>query len=237
MTDWETVYQDIRPLLDKNEDNHLDTLFTLLRQKSISTLNLGVKECADLLLNIMTENGIEAQLMDTGGHPVVYGELLDPENTTTMLFYGHYDVQPPEPLDLWESDPFEPTIRNGRIYGRGTGDNKGQLIAHILAVGTLLKEHGSLPVNVKFLFEGEEEKGSVNLASFAENHKDLLKADLAYTADGPMEGDGQPSVTLGNRGLLYVEVKAQGAIRDNHSGIELPPLSLTLRSGRFLGTK
>ena len=218
MTDWKTVYQDIRPLLDKNKDNHLDTLFTLLRQPSISTLNLGVKECADLLLNMMTENGIEAQLMDTGGHPVVYGELLDPANTTTILFYGHYDVQPPEPLELWESDPFEPTIRNGRIYGRGTGDNKGQLIAHILAVGTLLKEHGSLPVNVKFLFEGEEEKGSVNLASFAEKHKDLLKADIAYTADGPMEGDGQPSVTLGNRGLLYVEVKAQGANRDNHSG-------------------
>ncbi|OJF97132.1 M20/M25/M40 family metallo-hydrolase [Alkalibacterium sp. 20] len=218
MTDWKTTYEEVRITLDHRKDDHLNTLFTLLRQPSISTLNIGVRECADLLLNIMQSSGIDAKIMETKGHPVVYGELSDQKNTKTILFYGHYDVQPPEPLDLWESDPFVPTIRDGKIYGRGTGDNKAQLIAHVLAVKTLLDQNGSLPVNVKFLFEGEEEKGSVNLASFVEENKDLLEADIAYTADGPMEGDGQPTVTLGNRGLLYVELNALGANKDNHSG-------------------
>lgn len=218
MTDWKTTYGEIRQTLDHKKDDHLNTLFTLLRQPSISTLNIGVRECADLLLTIMQGSGIDAKIMETKGHPVVYGEISDPKNTKTILFYGHYDVQPPEPLDLWESDPFVPTIRDGKVYGRGTGDNKGQLIAHVLAVKTLLEQNGSLPVNVKFLYEGEEEKGSVNLASFVDEHKELLKADIAYTADGPMEGDGQPTVTLGNRGLLYVELNAFGANRDNHSG-------------------
>ncbi|PRY82303.1 M20/M25/M40 family metallo-hydrolase [Alkalibacterium olivapovliticus] len=218
MTDWKTTYQEIRQTLDHKKDDHLNTLFTLLRQPSISTLNIGVRECAELLLGIMKDSGINADIMETKGHPVVYGEIIDPKNTKTILFYGHYDVQPPEPLELWESDPFVPTIRDGKIFGRGTGDNKGQLIAHVLAVKTLLEQNGSLPVNVKFLYEGEEEKGSVNLASFVAEHKDLLKADIAYTADGPMEGDGQPTVTLGNRGLLYVELNALGANRDNHSG-------------------
>lgn len=218
MSTWKTHYQQAKEVLDQKKEEHLDTLFTLLRQPSISTLNLGVRECAELLKSIMTDSGIDTQIMETKGLPVVYGEVINPKNTRTVLFYGHYDVQPPDPLDLWESDPFDPVIRDGKIYGRGTGDNKGQLIAHVLAVKTLLEQNGSLPINVKFLFEGEEEKGSVNLASFVEEHQDLLKADLAYTADGPMEGDDQPSVTLGNRGLLYVEVKATGARHDNHSG-------------------
>lgn len=218
MTDWKNVYKNCEIALNEKKEEHLEALFTLLKQPSISTLNIGIEECADLLLNLMTEAGVDARLMDTGGHPVVYGEYSRPENTRTILFYGHYDVQPADPLDLWHSDPFTPTIRDGKIYGRGTGDNKGQLIAHVLAVKTLLEQNGSLPVNVKFLFEGEEEKGSVNLASFVENNKELLKADIAYTADGPMEADGQPTVTLGNRGLLYSEVTAQGADRDNHSG-------------------
>lgn len=218
MTDWKTLYKTCETALNEKKEEHLQSLFTLLRQPSISTLNIGIRECADLLLNLMSDCGIDARLMETEGNPVVYGEYTRPENTRTILFYGHYDVQPADPLDLWHSDPFTPTIRDGRIYGRGTGDNKGQLIAHILGVKTLLEQNGSLPVNVKFLYEGEEEKGSVNLASFVEDNKELLKADIAYTADGPMEADGQPTVTLGNRGLLYVEIKAQGADRDNHSG-------------------
>ncbi|MCC5890926.1 MAG: M20/M25/M40 family metallo-hydrolase, partial [Alkalibacterium sp.] len=169
MNNWKDTYKNCEALLNEKKDTHLDALFTLLRQPSISTLNIGIKECADLLLNLMTDCGIDARLMETGGHPVVYGEYTHPENTRTILFYGHYDVQPADPLELWHSDPFTPTIRDGKIYGRGTGDNKGQLIAHILAVKTLLEQNGSLPVNVKFLYEGEEEKGSVNLASFVEN--------------------------------------------------------------------
>lgn len=197
---------------------HMESLFKLIRQPSISAQNLGVLECADLLQSMMVDAGIETQILETEGFPVVYGEVLHPDNDLTVLFYGHYDVQPPEPLELWHSEPFEPTIRDGKIFGRGTGDNKGQLIAHVLAVKGLLELYGKLPINVKFLFEGEEEKGSVNLEAFAEKHKDLLKADIAYTADGPMEGKDQPSVTLGNRGLLYIELNAKGALRDNHSG-------------------
>lgn len=214
----QTKYTHIFQSLDSKKDWHLHTLFTLLRQPSISTQNIGVRECASLLRSIMEDCGIDAKILETKGDPVVYGEVSHPDNTLTVLFYGHYDVQPPEPLDLWESDPFEPTIREKKIYARGVCDNKGQLIAHVLAVHTLLNEYGSLPVNVKFLFEGEEEKGSVNLASFVEENKDLLQADIAYTADGPMEGDDQPSVTLGNRGILYSEIRAFGANRDNHSG-------------------
>lgn len=204
--------------LETQKETHLETLFTLIRQKSISAQNIGVRECANLLEGMMKEAGIETQQLETKGDPVVYGEVLHPDNELTVLFYGHYDVQPPEPLELWKSEPFEPTIRDEKIYGRGTGDNKGQLLAHVLAVKTLLELYGKLPINVKFLFEGEEEKGSVNLAPFVENHKDLLKADIAYTADGPMQGDGQSSVTLGNRGLLYIELNAYGSVRDNHSG-------------------
>lgn len=208
----------VKEKLNQEKDFHMDSLFKLIRQRSISAQNEGILECAELLEGMMQDAGIDTQILETAGYPVVYGEVLHPDNELTVLFYGHYDVQPPEPLELWESEPFEPTIRDGKIYGRGTGDNKGQLIAHVLAVKSLLELYEKLPINVKFLFEGEEEKGSINLAPFAENHKDLLQADIAFTADGPMEGKDQPSVTLGNRGLLYIELNAQGAVRDNHSG-------------------
>ncbi|WP_208560726.1 M20/M25/M40 family metallo-hydrolase [Marinilactibacillus kalidii] len=211
-------FDDVLLKLKEEEAFHMDTLFELIRQRSISAQNIGVEACADLLQSMMEDAGIDTQQLATEGFPVVYGEVIHPDNDLTILFYGHYDVQPPEPLELWDTDPFEPTIRNGKIYGRGTGDNKGQLIAHVLAVKALLDLHGRLPVNVKFLFEGEEEKGSIHLAPFAQAHQELLKADIAYTADGPMEGKDQPSVTLGNRGLLYIELNAQGAVRDNHSG-------------------
>ncbi len=211
-------FEKVREKLDKEKAFHMESLFKLIRQPSISAQNRGVLECANLLATMMKDAGIDTKTLDTEGYPVVYGEVLHPDNKLTVLFYGHYDVQPPEPLELWNSDPFEPTIHDGKIYGRGTGDNKGQLIAHVLAVKSLLDLYGKLPINVKFLFEGEEEKGSINLAPFVENNKELLAANIAYTADGPMEGKDQPSVTLGNRGLLYIELKAQGAIKDNHSG-------------------
>lgn len=212
------TFEEVKQKLSEEKEAHLDTFFSLIRQKSISAQNIGVKDCADLLESIMNEAGIETRQIETDGHPVVYGEISHPENEVTVLFYGHYDVQPPEPLELWESEPFEPTIRDAKIYGRGTGDNKGQLLAHVLAVKTLLEFDDHLPVNVKFLFEGEEEQGSVHLASFVEEHKNLLQADIAYTADGPMQGENQPLVTLGNRGLLYIELNAKGATHDNHSG-------------------
>lgn len=158
------------------------------------------------------------QKLLTKGHPVVYGEVIQPDNNFTLLIYGHYDVQPPEPLDKWVSPPFEPTIRNGRIYARGAGDNKGQLLANVLAVGLFLEQEKHLPINVKFLFEGEEESGSPSLEDFVRDHKSLLQADLVYTSDGPLDSSGKPMVLLGCRGMLSFELTVEGASHDNHSG-------------------
>ncbi|GIO05584.1 peptidase M20 [Brevibacillus reuszeri] len=205
-------------LIEERKEHYLQQLFSLLKQESISTTNVGVRECAQLLKEMMQASGIESRLIETEGHPVVYGEWLKAENSFTVLIYGHYDVQPPEPLEEWQSPPFEPTIRDGRIYCRGVGDNKGQLMAQVLAIKTYLDSFGELPVNVKLVFEGEEENGSPHLASFVERHKELLACDLVYTSDGPMHVSGIPSVELGVRGILGVELIAHGAKWDHHSG-------------------
>lgn len=208
----------INHLIEERKEQYLQQLFTLLKQKSISTMNVGIRECAELLKDIMEKCGIHTRLIETDGHPVVYGEIMREENNFTLLIYGHYDVQPPDPIDEWLSPPFEPTIRNGRIYCRGVGDNKGQLMAQVLAIKTYLDSFGELPINVKLVFEGEEESGSMNLSSFVTEHKELLACDLVYTSDGPMHSSGIPSVELGVRGILGVELVAQGAKWDNHSG-------------------
>ncbi|MED4582652.1 M20/M25/M40 family metallo-hydrolase [Brevibacillus choshinensis] len=208
----------VERLLEERKSDYLQQLFALLKQKSISTTNEGVRECAELLLEMMQSCGIQSRLMETAGHPVVYGEWLKAENTLTVLIYGHYDVQPPDPVEEWQSPPFEPTIREGRIYCRGVGDNKGQLMAQVLAIKTYLDSFGDLPVNVKLLFEGEEEISSPHLAAFVAEHKELLACDLIYTSDGPMHGSGIPSVELGVRGILGVEMIAYGAKWDHHSG-------------------
>ncbi|WP_156289410.1 M20/M25/M40 family metallo-hydrolase [Oceanobacillus salinisoli] len=204
-------------LLNKKEE-YLEQLFTLLRQKSISTQNEGMTECAELLKKMMEEIGIHTKIMKTNGHPVVYGERLKDENAFTLLFYGHYDVQPPDPIDEWLSPPFEPTIRDGRIYARGAGDNKRQLMATLLGVKTYIDSFGDWPINIKFIFEGEEENGSPHLASFVKENKELLKADLVYTADGSSHNSGCPLILLGARGSLQLELKAKEAKWDNHSG-------------------
>lgn len=147
----------VKDFVASNQLAFLDQLYSLLRQKSISAQNDGVEECAKLVMEMMNEIGITTKLIDTDGHPVVYGELINPENTFTLLIYGHYDVRPPEPLEKWVSNPFEPEIRDGRIYARGAGDNKGQLLAQLLGVKTYLETIGELPINLKFVFEGEEE--------------------------------------------------------------------------------
>lgn len=205
-------------LIEERKEHYLQQLFSLLKQESISTTNVGVRECAQLLKEMMQASGIESRLIETEGHPVVYGEWLKAENAFTVLIYGHYDVQPPEPLEEWQSPPFEPTIRDGRIYCRGVGDNKGQLMAQVLAIKTYLDSFGELPVNVKLVFEGEEENGSPHLAAFVTQHKELLACDLVYTSDGPMHVSGIPSVELGVRGILGVELVAHGAKWDHHSG-------------------
>jgi acetylornithine deacetylase/succinyl-diaminopimelate desuccinylase-like protein len=204
--------------VDVNHDVFLEQLFVLLRQKSISAQNIGVEECKNLLVDMIKDAGMQVEVIPTKGHPIIYAEHISDHEKPTVLFYGHYDVQPPDPLDEWISPPFEPTLRNGKIYARGVGDNKGQLMAHVLAVKSFMKVHGALPVNVKFVFEGEEEVASPNIAAFVEAHREKLKTDLVYTSDGPLDGSGKPMVVLGVRGILYVELEAHGAKWDNHSG-------------------
>lgn len=211
-------FNQLDEIILNNKDHYIEQLFTLLKQQSISTQNVGMTECAELLKNMMVELGITTQIMKTNGHPIVYGEMMKNETFFTLLIYGHYDVQPAEPLEEWLSPPFEPTIRNGRIYGRGAGDNKGQLMAQLLGVKTYLNLFEDLPINIKFIFEGEEEQGSLNLASFVKEHKERLKADLVYTSDGSSHSSGAPLLLLGARGSLNLELKAKGADFDNHSG-------------------
>lgn len=210
--------QEIFRYVDQNRERFLGELFALLRQPSISVANQGVTECAELLKGQMEDIGIPARILSTAGHPVVYGEVKAAGAKRTVLIYGHYDVQPPDPLESWKSPPFEPTIRDGRIYGRGTGDNKGQFFAHLKAVEAILKVRQTLPVNVKFLFEGEEEISSRSLRAFMQEHRELLSADYAYCSDGGMQPGDQPTIVFGVRGILYVEVTAAGANRDVHSG-------------------
>jgi acetylornithine deacetylase/succinyl-diaminopimelate desuccinylase-like protein len=202
---------------EQQRESHLQMLKQLVAQPSVSPTGEGVLDCALLLTGMMEEAGIRTELLPTPGWPVVYGEV-DAGAPLTILFYGHYDVQPPEPLELWESPPFAPTVRNGRLYGRGTGDNKGQLLANLLAVRAFLKTGTPLPVNVRFCFEGEEESSSLHLPWAVEQYREKLKTDLVYTADGPKHPSERPTIFLGVRGIQYVEVNAYGAARDNHSG-------------------
>jgi acetylornithine deacetylase/succinyl-diaminopimelate desuccinylase-like protein len=204
--------------VERNRKPYLDTLFTLIRQPSVSAQNLGIRECAGLLAEMVRDAGMDARIMETPGQPLVYASRLVSPDAFTILFYGHYDVQPPEPLEDWHSAPFQPEVRAGKIYGRGAADNKGQLLGHVLAVKTWLQARPELPVNVKMIFEGEEESDSPHLDEFVAEKRDLLKADLVYTSDGALHDTGTPLVILGVRGELYVELTAHGAKWDNHSG-------------------
>ncbi len=204
--------------IDAHREDSLEILKTLIRQPSISAQDNGVKECAQLLAGLTRDLGIPTEVIPTATQPVVVGELRRDPKAYTLLLYGHYDVQPPEPLDLWQSPPFEPTIRDGRLYGRGTGDNKGQLITHVLAAKAWLDATGGPPINLKFIFEGEEESGSPGLANFVKAHRERLAADLVYISDGGLHPSGAPVISLGNRGILGITLMAQGADRDNHSG-------------------
>jgi acetylornithine deacetylase/succinyl-diaminopimelate desuccinylase-like protein len=201
-----------------NEERFIDELASLVRQPSNSATGEGVEDCASVLKELMEKSGIEARILSTGGSPVVYGETLGPEKGLTVLIYGHYDVKPPEPLDAWISPPFKPEIRNGRMYGRGAGDDKGQLYAHVKAVESVLAVEGKLPVTVKFLFEGEEEIASPNLKPFVSNNRELLRADLMYSSDGTMPFGQKPGINFGVRGIVKIEISSRGPSRDVHSG-------------------
>jgi len=212
------ISPEIEHAIAARRDEFLRTLFRLLRQPSISTQGIGVSECAALVKTVLEEHGLRGQVLPTAGLPVVYGERSAGADANTLLIYGHYDVQPPEPLEAWVSPPFEPTIRDGRIYARGTGDNKGQFLAHILAI-KVLADLGQLPpLNIKMLLEGEEESSSPNLPAFVEGHRDLLRADCLFAADGPGHLSGRPIVFFGMRGNMKMELEATGPNRDLHSG-------------------
>ncbi len=203
---------------ERRRDEDLADLLRLVAQPSISAQNVGVRECADLEAGLLRQAGLSTREIETAGHPMVYGEWLGAPGKPTILFYGHYDVQPPDPLDLWTTPPFEPAIRDGRIYARGVADNKAQHFSHIAAIRSWLETTGSLPVNVKVLLEGEEETGSPHLESTVLAHRDLLAANLVYTSDGPVQNVAYPQINFGVRGMLYIELRAIGPNRDLHSG-------------------
>ena len=203
------------------EDNRaafLDRLIAYLKHPSISAENIGIDEVGALLVEMLTEIGLETRLVPTDGHPMVVARWEKAPGKPTVLLYGHYDVQPPDPLDKWVSPPFEPAIRDGRLYARGVGDNKGQHFAQILAIESHLKVHGVLPCNVILLLEGEEEIGSPHIAGFVRANTHLLKADLAVTADGPRHASGAPTIKFGSRGVVSFELRCKHASRDVHSG-------------------
>jgi acetylornithine deacetylase/succinyl-diaminopimelate desuccinylase-like protein len=210
---------DSREQVDGSKEELLGELNEFLRMPSISARadeNGEFRDCAEWVAGKLQEAGAaEAGIMETDGHPVVYAELG--EGPRTLLSYGHYDVQPPEPLDLWESDPFEPTVRDGGLYARGVADDKADVLARIQALRLYIGEHGGLPFKLKFLIEGEEEIGSPNLAPFVRSNAHLLSADACLWEGSMKDEAGRPVIFCGTKGMAYVELRARGASHDLHS--------------------
>lgn len=212
--------KDVSDYLQSHRDQHLSALSDLLGIPSLANLDDGnCEKCADWLAKYLGNAGMETQILSTSGKPCVVAKYHTSDNLPTVLIYGHYDVQPPDPLDLWASPPFEATVRNGNLYARGANDDKGQLFAHIMAVEAWLQTHGKLPVNVTLLLEGEEEIGSPTIERFIVEHKELLAADAAVISDSEFFAPGVPSITYALRGIAYVELKVTGAEADCHSGL------------------
>ena len=197
---------------------HLEILLDYVARPSISTQNIGVAECAAHSASLLRSAGCTPRIIESDGYPIVLGEMVAGPDAPTVLLYGHYDVQPPEPLEAWTSPPFEPEVRDGRVFGRGVADNKGQHLAHILAIKAYNETAGATPLNVKVLLEGEEESGSPHLDDFVRAHRDLLSCDLVITSDGGADPSGRPLVSFGVRGMLSLELEARGAAMDLHSG-------------------
>ena len=205
-----------------NQDRFIEELFQWLRIPSVSADSrhkADVRNAAEFLKEKLTAAGAaKVEICDTKGHPIVYAETIRDPKLPTVLVYGHYDVQPADPLDLWNSPPFEPVIKDGRIYARGSCDDKGQVYMHVKAFETMMKNK-SLPCNVKFMIEGEEEVGSDNLGTFVKSNKEKLKADIILISDTALISLEHPSITTGLRGLSYMEVEVTGPNRDLHSGV------------------
>ena len=202
--------------------NYLDEYFSFLRFPSVSTDSsyaAKVKQCADWLAEKLKAIGLEAEVVPTPGHPVVWARNKHRENRRTVVIYGHYDVQPPDPLALWESPPFEPVLKDGYVFARGATDNKGQILAHILGVQEAIEADRELPVNLHFVIEGEEEIGSGNLPPFLKSHQSKLKCDVVMVSDTGMIAPRTPTISYGLRGVVALELKVTGPKIDLHSGI------------------
>lgn len=214
--------QEIRKYVSENKQRFLDELFELLRFPSVSAdpkYKGDVIKTAEFVAEKLKAAGAEkVEICTTAGYPIVYGEKLVDKSVPTVLVYGHYDVQPPDPLELWKTPPFEPTVRDEKIYARGACDDKGQFYMHVKAF-ELMMQTGALPCNVKFMIEGEEEVGSANLGVFVAENKERLKADVVLISDTSMISLEHPSLETGLRGLSYVEVEVTGPNRDLHSGV------------------
>jgi len=208
--------------INLHRDRYVDELKAYLAIPSISALPAhhgDVVRCAEWTAEELTRIGLgHVKVIETPGNPVVYGEWLGAAGAPTILFYGHYDVQPVDPLDLWTSPPFEATVRDGELYARGSADDKGQIFMHFKAIEAWLKQTGSLPVNIKVFIEGEEEVGSTHLDTFVADNRELLKADVVVISDSPMFDRGVPSICYGLRGLAYFQIDVRGTNSDLHSG-------------------
>ncbi|MEX2372093.1 MAG: dipeptidase [Bacteroidales bacterium] len=212
----------LKAYIDNNKERFLEELFELIRIPSVSSREENRKDmlrAATYIRELLIKAGVDkAEILDTAGHPVVFGEKQVDISLPTVLVYGHYDVQPAEPLELWKSPPFEPEIREGKIYARGADDDKGQFFMHVKAYEFMIKNN-ALPCNVKFMIEGEEEIGSPSLKKFCMDHKEKLKSDVILISDTTMISMDIPSITTGLRGLSYLEVEVTGPNRDLHSGL------------------
>ncbi len=209
--------------IESNQDRHLAELIEFLKIPSISSdseYNTDMKRCSEWLCSNMQKIGIsKSRIIPTDGHPIVYGEWLEAgHDKPTVLIYGHYDVQPVDPVELWDSPPFEPSIKDGKIFARGSADDKGQVFTHIKAIESHLKTNGKLPCNVKLLIEGEEEAGSSHLEDFILANKEMLKCDVVLISDTEWFAEGMPTICYGLRGISFFEITLTGPNRDLHSG-------------------
>jgi len=214
--------KDVREYIEANKDRFINELVELLRIPSVSADSAYKKDtmaAADAVRNMLEKAGADkTEICPTAGYPVVYGEKIINPSLPTILVYGHYDVQPADPIELWDSPPFKPVIKDGKIYARGAADDKGQMYMHVKAL-ELMVNTNQLPCNVKFIIEGEEEVGSVNLNTFIKENKERLKADVILISDTSMLSMEHPSITTGLKGLSYLEVEVTGPNRDLHSGV------------------
>lgn len=211
----------VNEYIDNHRDSAIQELIKFASQPSVSAKGEGIEECAQLAKAMLEKRGVSARILRrTNANPLVYGEIKSKKNPNkTIIFYNHYDVQPPEPLELWESPPFIPTIRDGKLFGRGVSDDKGELVSRILATEAFLEREEDVPCNLRFVFEGEEEIGSTHLHEYIQAYPELSQADAVLWEFGGVNAKDTPEIILGVKGILYVELTVRGANRDAHSSI------------------